>query len=73
MTGSAHQSSEALGKSPWLTANIVSQLALGLVAMTICLPSMQQWPAAFGASMTMGVCPPLATCWRRLLCRAPWA
>jgi DHA1 family bicyclomycin/chloramphenicol resistance-like MFS transporter len=35
---------------PWLIANIVAQLALGLLAMTICLPSMQHWPALFGAT-----------------------
>ena len=34
----------------WLTATLVAQLAFGLVAMTICLPSMQDWPAEFGAS-----------------------
>jgi DHA1 family bicyclomycin/chloramphenicol resistance-like MFS transporter len=34
----------------WLTANLVAQLAFGLLAMTICLPSMQDWPATFGAS-----------------------
>jgi DHA1 family bicyclomycin/chloramphenicol resistance-like MFS transporter len=34
----------------WVTANVVAQLAYGLLAMTICLPSMQDWPAAFGAS-----------------------
>lgn len=34
----------------WLTVNLVLQLAFGLLAMTICLPSMQQWPAIFGAS-----------------------
>lgn len=34
----------------WLTVNLVAQLAFGLLAMTICLPSMQDWPAAFGAS-----------------------
>ncbi|HEY8360750.1 MAG TPA: Bcr/CflA family efflux MFS transporter [Ramlibacter sp.] len=33
-----------------MTANLIAQLALGLVAMTICLPSMQDWPATFGAS-----------------------
>ena len=35
--------------SPWLTANLIAQLAFGLLAMTICLPSMQDWPALFGA------------------------
>src|SRR3954470_21197309 len=34
----------------WLTANLISQLAFGLLAMTICLPSMQEWPAIFDAS-----------------------
>jgi MFS transporter, DHA1 family, multidrug resistance protein len=34
----------------WLTANFVLQVAFGLLAMTICLPSMQEWPAIFGAS-----------------------
>jgi len=33
-----------------LTANLIAQLAFGLVAMTICLPSMRDWPATFGAS-----------------------
>ncbi|MDB5752383.1 MAG: ydhC [Ramlibacter sp.] len=34
----------------WLTANLIAQLAFGLVIMTICLPSMQDWPTTFGAS-----------------------
>ena len=34
----------------WLTANFVLQVAFGLLAMTVCLPSMQEWPAIFGAS-----------------------
>ena len=33
-----------------LTVNLVGQLAFGLLAMTICLPSMQEWGAIFGAS-----------------------
>jgi MFS transporter, DHA1 family, multidrug resistance protein len=33
-----------------LTAIVVAQLAFGLLSMTICLPSMQDWPAQFGAS-----------------------
>ncbi|MGE3926860.1 MAG: MFS transporter [Lautropia sp.] len=32
-----------------LIANLIGQLAFGLLAMTICLPSLQQWPALFGA------------------------
>lgn len=34
----------------WLMANLIAQLAFGLLAMTITLPSMQEWPATFGAS-----------------------
>jgi DHA1 family bicyclomycin/chloramphenicol resistance-like MFS transporter len=34
----------------WLIANLIAQLAFGLLAMTIALPSMQDWPATFGAS-----------------------
>ena len=33
-----------------LIANLLSQLAFGLLAMTICLPSMQEWGAIFGSS-----------------------
>lgn len=33
-----------------LLTNLLVQLALGLIAMTICLPSMQEWGALFGAS-----------------------
>ncbi len=35
---------------PWLIANLIGQLAFGLLAMTICIPSMQEWGAIFGAS-----------------------
>lgn len=34
----------------WLIANLLAQLAFGLLAMTIGLPSMQEWPTIFGAS-----------------------
>jgi MFS transporter, DHA1 family, multidrug resistance protein len=33
-----------------LIANLVAQLAFGLLAMTLCLPSMRDWPATFGAT-----------------------
>ena len=36
--------------SRWLTVTLVAQMALGLLAMTICLPSMLDWPRIFGAS-----------------------
>lgn len=36
--------------SGWLAVVLVAQLAFGLVAMTIILPSMQDWPAIFGTS-----------------------
>ncbi|MES2840960.1 MAG: multidrug effflux MFS transporter [Pseudomonadota bacterium] len=32
-----------------LIANLIAQLAFGLLAMTICLPSMQEWGAMFGS------------------------
>jgi MFS transporter, DHA1 family, multidrug resistance protein len=33
-----------------LIANLIAQLAFGLLAMTICLPSMQEWAAIFDGS-----------------------
>lgn len=33
-----------------LLACLLAQLAYGLLAMTICIPSMAQWPATFGSS-----------------------
>ena len=33
-----------------LIANLVAQLAFGLLAMTICIPSMQEWGTIFGSS-----------------------
>lgn len=33
-----------------LIANLLSQLAFGLLAMTICLPSMQEWAAIMGST-----------------------
>ncbi|HZN48158.1 MAG TPA: multidrug effflux MFS transporter [Ramlibacter sp.] len=58
--GEAHREQEGLSAistvalparhSRWLTANLVAQLAFGLLAMTICLPSMQDWPTQYGAS-----------------------
>ena len=37
------------GKRTWLIANLLGQIAFGLLAMTICLPSMQEWGAIFQA------------------------
>jgi DHA1 family bicyclomycin/chloramphenicol resistance-like MFS transporter len=37
-------------RAGWVTTSLVAQMALGLLAMTICVPSMLDWPAAFGAS-----------------------
>lgn len=36
----------------WLTALLLAQLAYGLLAMTICLPSMPSWPSTLNASAT---------------------
>ncbi len=33
-----------------LVANLMAQFAFGLLAMTLCIPSMQEWGADFGAS-----------------------
>lgn len=33
-----------------LIAVVIAQLAFGLLAMTLCIPSLQDWPAIFGAS-----------------------
>jgi MFS transporter, DHA1 family, multidrug resistance protein len=33
-----------------VAGNLMAQMAFGLLAMTICLPSMQEWPGLFGAS-----------------------
>jgi len=34
----------------WLIANLLAQIGFGLLAMTVCLPSMPSWSATFGAS-----------------------
>lgn len=34
----------------WLIANLLAQISLGLLAMTICLPSMQAWGTVFDAT-----------------------
>ena len=44
-----HPLSEPPPRGP-LVATLLAQVAFGLLAMTICLPSMQQWGAIFGAS-----------------------
>jgi len=38
--------------STLLIANLLAQIAFGLFAMTICLPSMQEWGTIFGASQS---------------------
>lgn len=37
------------GNRTWLITNLLGQIAFGLLAMTICLPSMQEWGAIFQA------------------------
>jgi DHA1 family bicyclomycin/chloramphenicol resistance-like MFS transporter len=34
---------------PWLIANLIAQISFGLLSMTLCLPSMQEWGAIFTA------------------------
>ena len=38
--------------NPLLVANLVAQIGFGLLAMTICLPSMQEWGSLFGADQS---------------------
>jgi DHA1 family bicyclomycin/chloramphenicol resistance-like MFS transporter len=42
-----HPPAQAHSHSPWLIANLLAQLAFGLLAMTLCLPSMQEWGTLF--------------------------
>ena len=37
----------ASAHSPWLIANLLAQISFGLLTMTLCLPSMQEWGAIF--------------------------
>jgi DHA1 family bicyclomycin/chloramphenicol resistance-like MFS transporter len=37
---------------PWLIANLLAQISFGLMAMTLCLPSMQEWGAIFATRQT---------------------
>lgn len=48
-------SCDSLGPKPrisraFLIANLLASVGFGLVAMTVCLPSMQEWPALFAVS-----------------------
>ena len=36
--------------APAMVVALIAQIAFGLIAMTICLPSMPDWGRAFGAS-----------------------
>lgn len=42
--------SSVAAPSRWRVANVVAQIGFGLLAMTICLPSMPEWSAIFQAS-----------------------
>jgi DHA1 family bicyclomycin/chloramphenicol resistance-like MFS transporter len=44
---SAPGTQDTVAHSPWLIANVLAQIAFGLLAMTLCLPSMQEWGAIF--------------------------
>ncbi len=49
--GAAHHpaaESTPLPHRPMFLATLLAQIAFGLIAMTICLPSMQEWGALFG-------------------------
>jgi DHA1 family bicyclomycin/chloramphenicol resistance-like MFS transporter len=38
--------------SPWLIVNLLAQMAFGLLAMTLCLPSMQEWGTIFATDQS---------------------
>jgi DHA1 family bicyclomycin/chloramphenicol resistance-like MFS transporter len=40
----------AAAPSTWRVANVVAQIGYGLLAMTICLPSMPEWSTGFGTT-----------------------
>lgn len=40
------------GPGPWAVVNLVAQIALGLLVMTLPLPSMAEWPVTFGRSQS---------------------
>lgn len=40
------------GPGPWAVVNLVAQIALGLLVMTLPLPSMAEWPGTFGRSQS---------------------
>lgn len=41
---------QAGSKHGWVVVNLIAQLTFGLIAMTICIPSMQEWAQTFGTS-----------------------
>ncbi len=50
MTSSPEKTTSPSRVHPLLTAILLAQIAFGLLAMTMCLPSMQEWGTLFGAS-----------------------
>jgi DHA1 family bicyclomycin/chloramphenicol resistance-like MFS transporter len=45
--GTAPGATATAAHSPWLIANVLAQISFGLLAMTLCLPSMQEWGDIF--------------------------
>ncbi|MFM1818298.1 MAG: hypothetical protein RL364_1158 [Pseudomonadota bacterium] len=45
--------SQPVSSKGWLIANLLAQISFGLLAMTICLPSMQEWGAEFARPQPM--------------------
>lgn len=48
--GAAKPAAEGPAPRRAVAGNLIAQMAFGLLVMTISLPSMQEWPAQFGAS-----------------------
>ena len=47
-----NQHTDTAGSQTRVIANLLAQIAFGLLAMTICLPSMQEWGAIFSVSQS---------------------
>ncbi len=50
MPQTLNKAAQEASHSPWLIANVLAQISFGLLAMTLCIPSMQEWGAIFSTT-----------------------